>query len=169
MTDLNLPVTLGVFVLMVGFFLFLHWAGRRIRANNATGRPKVDKDWEGVRVKANGKYLDGNRIGTFKGYGRATQMNKEHEQWYPAWLIDVDGSNDRLWMKAESLERETFFHYNFRRHGFGKTSWPQFAFVHGLLLLGIIRAGWPMIVTTVVIDAVWIFWGNRRNFNNKQG
>lgn len=171
MNALVFPVTISVFFLMSAFFFFLHWTSKRLRRNaQAKDRiPGEPIDWDGVRVKVDGPFLNGPHIGTLRGYGRVTQHNEPHEQWYPAWLVDVDGSSDRVWMKEPSLQRETFFHYNFRKHGFGRTSWGQFAFFHALLLLGIVLAGWPMVATTVVIDGVWIFWGNRRNFNNKQG
>lgn len=169
MSAFSYPVTIAVAVLMIGFGLFLYWTGRRIRANNAKS---AEVDWEGVRVIANGRYFQGPDYDV-RVRGRVTQKNAPLEYWYPAWLVDVDGSTDRLWFKAESLKREPFLWYCFRREGFGKTSWRQIGFLEAILFVAlavVVTAGEPLgwwAGTFVVVHSI-LFYGTWRNFNNKQ-
>lgn len=82
-------------------------------------------------------------------------------------------SGRRIQFHPREYRRETFMEYLTRPTGFGRTSWPQFAFIQAACIALVIAGvgtwsdgGWVACAMAATIEAV-LLWQTHRNYTGK--
>lgn len=88
-------------------------------------------------------------------------------------ILYTNESGARVMLTPCEYRRETFAEYLSRPAGFGRTSWPQFAFIQAaciaLVIAGVVTwsdGGWVACAMAATIEAV-LLWQTHRNYTGK--